>query len=126
MYTPVNGSTAVPDMMVLNKKNITVVVVEFLAKASLNNVALKKPATQSNIGFNGHASRAVDGKASKHWNADSCTYSDGKRPWWMVDLEAVYLIVDVVITNREVDVSEVDTYSKWHSDWNLDGNKILF
>jgi len=73
-------------------------------------VALKKPATQSHIGFNGHASRAVDGKASKHWNADSCTFSDGKRPWWMVDLEAVYLILDVVITNREAYKRKLDKY----------------
>ena len=83
---------------------IVVVVAEFLAKASLYNVALKKPATQANTKFNGYASRAVDGKAGvTHWFADSCSYTEVLRPWWMVDLEAVYLILDVVITNREGD-----------------------
>ena len=64
-------------------------------------MALKKPATQGNVHYEAYASKAVDGKASTLWNAESCTYSDIVHPWWIVDLEAVYLIIDVVITNRE-------------------------
>ena len=65
-------------------------------------MALKKTAIQQDkIERDGHASRAVDGKAFTHWYAESCSYSHGLHPWWMVDLEAVYLILDVVITNRE-------------------------
>lgn len=65
------------------------------------NLALHKPATQSGIYDGGLASRAVDGDRNINYFGDSCTQSDFlPLAWWLVDLEGIYAIKSITITNR--------------------------
>ena len=65
------------------------------------NLALGKPTRQSTTQGNGKPSKAVDGNRNSEFDSSSCTHTKSKKgSWWQVDLEAVYEIRDVVITNR--------------------------
>ena len=66
-----------------------------------SNLALGKPTRQSTTQGNGKPSKAVDGNRNSNFDASSCSKTQSKKgSWWQVDLEAVYEIRDVVITNR--------------------------
>ena len=66
-----------------------------------NNLALRKPTSQSSQFRDARPNRAVDGNRNSYLDARSCTHTlDRKGSWWQVDLGAVYEIRDVVITNR--------------------------
>ena len=65
------------------------------------NLALGKPTKQSSTHGNAGPSRAVDGNRNSNFDSSSCTHTQSKKgSWWQVDLEAIYEIRDVVITNR--------------------------
>lgn len=66
------------------------------------NVALHKSASQSSLShFKWFAGVAVDGsKYDRIWE-DSCTHTKTEdETWWMVDLEEIFDIVSIRITNR--------------------------
>ena len=66
------------------------------------NIARGKPTMQSSDGFGGVSSRAVDGNANPKWSGRSCTHTQRNRqPWWRVDLQMMYPIAKVKITNRD-------------------------
>ncbi|XP_070210577.1 fucolectin-like [Littorina saxatilis] len=70
---------------------------------SLSNVALNKPATQSTShGSGGEAQRVVDGNKATHVNYCTHTADTDSNPyrWWRVDLEGLFEVHAVVITNR--------------------------
>ena len=74
-----------------------------------SNLALGKPTRQSSIYNNARPSRAVDGNRNSNFHASSCTHTqNAKGNWWQVDLEAVYEIRDVVITNRGDDAGKLN------------------
>ena len=65
------------------------------------NIARGKPTKQSSIGAGGKASRGVDGNRNSQWGGKSCTHTDNQRqPWWRVDLQMMYPIAKVRLTNR--------------------------
>ena len=72
----------------------------------LGNLAYRKPTTQG-PGTNAYhyASRAVDGNLDPGINHGSCAHpydpndADGSA-WWKVDLQEIYVIISVNITNR--------------------------
>ena len=67
--------------------------------------AFRKRAWQSSTFWSEHgdAGRAVDGNPSTdYWRQLSCTRTkEETKPWWTVDLQAVFEIEAVIITNRE-------------------------
>ena len=72
----------------------------------LGNLAYGKPATQGPRTNDYHdAARAVDGNINQELNHSSCAhpydpdYTDGSA-WWQVDLQQIYVIISVNITNR--------------------------
>jgi len=64
-----------------------------------NNLALGKPASQSSTALGRFAREAVDG--NRHVpNLNSCSRTALEaKPWWQVDLGAVYQIKKVVVTD---------------------------
>jgi F5/8 type C domain len=65
------------------------------------NLALRKPASQSSTLNDGVASRAVDGNPDGNWTHGSLTHTDvNDNAWWQVDLGAVVDIDVVRIYNR--------------------------
>ncbi|XP_070545135.1 pentraxin fusion protein-like isoform X1 [Ptychodera flava] len=67
------------------------------------NLALNKEASQSSTYEIGEASKAVDGmKNNNDYHAGSCSHTDHQyNAWWKVDLDQMYLITRIDITNRE-------------------------
>jgi len=67
----------------------------------LQNVALNKPASQTSVGWNGIASRGVDGRISGTWGHGTCTHSATNiYNEWSVNLLDQYTVNSVVIYNR--------------------------
>ena len=65
------------------------------------SIALHKPANQSSTRRGGVALRAVDGNYNTAMKEDSCTWTNKDySPWWYVDLEQMYHIGSVALTNR--------------------------
>jgi len=53
--------------------------------------------------------KAVDGSRNSRLKAASCAVtSEVKNAWWQVDLQAIYLIREVVITNRGDNCGELE------------------
>ncbi|XP_033747888.1 uncharacterized protein LOC117332925 [Pecten maximus] len=71
-------------------------------ECNLADIALNKPATQSSVGYEGAAGRAVDGNLNPDYEARSCTHTHpiDNKPWWQVDLGDVYRINRVSVQNR--------------------------
>ena len=68
---------------------------------NVTNLALGKPAFQSSTYSEELASRAVDGDTSARYSQGSCTHTlPEPLPWWYVDLQDVYRVQEIVITNR--------------------------
>ena len=67
-----------------------------------NNLAINKRAWQISVFAEGVASRAVDGNLNPDYGNESCTHTNviHIKPWLTVDLEQMYLIEKVTITNR--------------------------
>jgi hypothetical protein len=69
---------------------------------AINNLALRKPTKMSSLYEDNVASRAVDGKRNGNLPARSCTHTHGELgAWWQVDLQDLYLIKHVIISNRD-------------------------
>ena len=67
-----------------------------------NNLALGKPASQSSTVLDRFAREAVDGDREVAM-VNSCTQTAfQKKPWWQIDLEAIYQVKKVVVTNSVV------------------------
>ena len=66
------------------------------------NWAIGGIATQSSIYGIGKPENAIDGRRASHWNQRSLTHTQrDNKPWWRVDLRAVYKVNYVTITNRK-------------------------
>ena len=75
------------------------------------NLALMKPTKVSSISFDTRCGsmKAVDGNRESKMLSGSCAATRmQKNSWWQVDLEAVYYITDVVITNRADNYGELE------------------
>ncbi|XP_046562491.1 fucolectin-6-like [Haliotis rubra] len=73
-------------------------------EAFLSNIAKDKPASASSI-WRGDAfppGVAVDGDVNPLWTSGSCFAVDigDFSPWWQVDLQDTYVVVEVRVTNR--------------------------
>jgi len=78
------------------------------------NLALGKPTRQSSQYQDAGPNRAVDGNRNSYLDARSCTHTlNTKGSWWQVDLEAVYEIRDVVITNRGDAAGKLNQTRSW-------------
>ena len=67
------------------------------------NLAVGKPTTMSSMHENYYSSRAVDGTRDSTWLHRTCSHTlDEPGAWWRVDLQSVYLIREVIITNSDV------------------------
>ena len=66
------------------------------------NIALKKEARQSTVGFGGEPGRAVDGTTDGDYTKHSVTHtaSAGADPWWEVDLGRSVEVEKIVLHNR--------------------------
>jgi endo-1,3(4)-beta-glucanase len=65
------------------------------------NLAQGRPATQSSTGWNGPASKAVDGNVDGRYSNGSVTHTDLQaQPWWQVDLGQSRQIDSVQLFNR--------------------------
>ena len=65
------------------------------------NLAVGKPTSISSLHGTYYASKTVDGTRDGYWDHNGCTHTlSEKGAWWQVDLQAVYLIREVIITNR--------------------------
>ena len=65
------------------------------------NVALGKNAFQSSTGWNGVASRAVDGNLNPRYRYGGITHTNyNSNPFWYVDLGGDFTIKEVVVINR--------------------------
>ncbi|KAI3376244.1 hypothetical protein L3Q82_016753, partial [Scortum barcoo] len=85
-----------------------------LTHGNLQNVALNKIATQSSIKDFGDARRAVDGNRNPTYISGSCSCSSFEpNPWWMVDLQHVYKISAIAITNRDDYIYKLDGAEIW-------------
>lgn len=63
-------------------------------------MALNKSAVQSS---GSDAGRAVDGNRDPEFARNSCSFTEVETsPWWRVDLQNVYKIKAVMITNTDV------------------------
>ncbi|XP_066268433.1 fucolectin-1-like [Branchiostoma lanceolatum] len=66
------------------------------------NVALDKTSSQTSTAAGGDASLAVDGNTDTDYQAGSCTQTqDEADPTWRVDLGQLFMVVKVVIFNRQ-------------------------
>lgn len=66
------------------------------------NVAKKGTAKQNSTAFGGEASRAIDGNTDgEYYSAESTTHtSQGKDPWWELDLGEPIAIDSITVWNR--------------------------
>ncbi len=66
------------------------------------NLALKKKATQSTVGYSGVASRAVDGNTDGNYLNESVTHTEANQdnPWWEVDLGKMVNLEEIILYNR--------------------------
>ena len=67
------------------------------------NVAKKKPATQSSTVYGCAAGRAVDGNTQNQFRKGhgSITHTNGEiNPWWSVDLQQEYPVEKIIVWNR--------------------------
>ena len=66
------------------------------------NIARKKQARQSTVGFGGEPRRAVDGNTDGDYRNHSVTHTEhgGADPWWEVDLGRMAAIEGIALHNR--------------------------
>lgn len=83
------------------KRALTLAEVEVFSGGE--NVAKKKPATQSSTVYGCVAGRAVDGNTKNEFRKGrgSITHTSGEiNPWWSVDLQQEYPVEKIVVWNR--------------------------
>lgn len=67
------------------------------------NVAFKKPTSQSSTGWGGYSSRAVDGNTNTNWRGGSITHTRGssaETAWWKVYLQEAFDIEKINVFGR--------------------------
>ena len=66
------------------------------------NIAKGKKTSQSSTLYGAGSERAVDGNTNRSWHGGSVTHTQctNDKPWWEVDLEALYLIDEIKVFNR--------------------------
>ncbi|KAM7366451.1 hypothetical protein PAMP_015889 [Pampus punctatissimus] len=81
----------------------------------IQNVALNTKADQSSQnGPLGGAQNAIDGNRNPRFQSGSCTLTNEEsNPWWRVDLQNVYKITAVMITNRDEHENTLDGAEIW-------------
>jgi len=74
-----------------------------------DNVAVAGTATQSSVGSNGTADRAVDGNTSGVYEENTVTHTATEaNPWWEVDLGAVKSVDKIVLYNRNTAMERIN------------------
>ena len=100
-----NGVEASTVRVTLDKEYLSLAEVQVFGGAqtvsNLNLLSWRQKATQSSTGWNGHASRAVDGDPSGRYGHHSVTHTRyNKDNWWQVDLQGNNKVYMVLIHNR--------------------------
>ncbi|XP_070555887.1 uncharacterized protein [Ptychodera flava] len=89
---------------------LTLCEVEVYGTLLSENIAVGKPASQSSLytaSYPAGAENAVDGNTDSNWPGKSCTHTlQQQNSWWKVDLQNIYNVDQVVITNRKDCCSE--------------------
>ncbi|XP_026149696.1 uncharacterized protein LOC113122506 [Mastacembelus armatus] len=66
------------------------------------NIARGGKVTQSSLFGPGVPERAIDGNRANTWEKKSCTHTEKEQnPWWRLDLQKMYKVNTVTITNRK-------------------------
>ena len=83
-------------------RNGTLTLAEVEVMSGGQNVARSGQASQKNTGFEGVASRAIDGNkdASYLGNGQTHTHENTDQPWWEVDLGREFGIESITLYNR--------------------------
>uniref|UniRef100_A0A3Q3G3X8 Fucolectin tachylectin-4 pentraxin-1 domain-containing protein n=1 Tax=Labrus bergylta TaxID=56723 RepID=A0A3Q3G3X8_9LABR len=85
-----------------------------LAGVLMQNVALSRTADQSSSHPDGPARNAVDGNRDPNFAKGSCSLTHQEsNPWWRVDLQNVYTVTAVMITNRNEFENRLDGAEIW-------------
>ena len=93
--------------------NIKLNLVVVTANTELINLAYMKPTKMVSVYQNKVTEydplNAVDGSRSGRLYSSSCAATSAvKNAWWQVDLQAIHLIKEVVITNRGDNYGELE------------------
>ena len=88
------------------------------------NIALHKPAMQSSTfhsqGTSYMATLAVDGNAdTEFWNGHCSSTSNTYEPWWAVDLQTRYTLLNIRITKQTWDGTLIWFIHSWSISWNV-------
>lgn len=69
---------------------------------------------QSSTNETAAAGRAVDGNRDSSFTHNSCTLTQTQsNPWWRVDLEEMYTMNTIVLTNRDDDEGTLNGAEIW-------------
>uniref|UniRef100_A0A3Q3EC18 Fucolectin tachylectin-4 pentraxin-1 domain-containing protein n=1 Tax=Labrus bergylta TaxID=56723 RepID=A0A3Q3EC18_9LABR len=80
----------------------------------MQNVALSRTADQSSSHPDGLARNAVDGNRDPNFAKGFCSLTHQEsNPWWRVDLQNVYTVTAVMITNRNEFENRLDGAEIW-------------
>ncbi|XP_060888002.1 uncharacterized protein LOC132958941 [Labrus mixtus] len=80
----------------------------------VQNMALSQTADQSSSYPGGPARNAVDGNRDPNFAKGSCSHTQREsNPWWRVDLQNVYTVTAVMITNRNKFENRLDGAEIW-------------
>ncbi|XP_062278424.1 uncharacterized protein LOC133983374 [Scomber scombrus] len=85
------------------KEYLTLCEVEVYGEPSAGtNIARGGKVTQSTLYGKAVPERAIDGNRASNWGQGSCTHTQKNlKPWWRLDLQKLYKINTVTITNRK-------------------------
>ena len=79
----------------------TLTVEQATPPPEVTNIALNGTASQSSTGFNGAASRAIDGNTNGSYGNRSVTHTQNSaQPWWEVQLDGPSTIETITLFNR--------------------------
>ncbi|XP_034533075.1 fucolectin-like [Notolabrus celidotus] len=80
----------------------------------LENVALGRKAEQSSSIYTGTAEKAVDGNRDPRYENGFCAHTKKEsNPWWRVELQDVYKVTAVMVTNRDKVAERLDNAEIW-------------
>ncbi|XP_026149692.1 uncharacterized protein LOC113122505 isoform X4 [Mastacembelus armatus] len=84
------------------KEYLTLCEVEVTGQPLETNIAKGGRVTQSSLFGDGIPERAIDGNRASNWVENSCTHTvNDQNPWWRLDLQKIYTVNTVTITNRK-------------------------
>ncbi|KAH9507684.1 hypothetical protein Btru_053458 [Bulinus truncatus] len=79
---------------------------------TLTNAALWKPSYQSTLYAMHDASRGNDGNNASQMGSGHCQHTDNELvPWWMVDLNGLYVVERIILTNRLEDSTRLSNFT---------------